>query len=489
MSVQTRTTALQNEIVRLYFTFERDGTLTNPAAQPLVEIIDADGVTVLDTVNTSIESTGIWFADWFVPANLPLGNYYDRWTYQWSPASSVEESVMVFSVHSLDTYINFISPGITHTISNRVVQLMIDLANDFIYEAMHIPVYWEQAMRVQQELQKKRIETYYYFTLSGNPFVGAEAVYFNNGQKFTVFQDLVPNPPDSSSSESSESIGNVSSSSSSSSSDGSSSSSSSSSSSESIGNESSSESSGDVTTTTTTEWVYQPILTTVGTGDPSISGTLVKISGDGPDTLEFDAWRKKTSGFSTTYNAAYQNWNMEPRPIVRINNRIVADGWVVDYNGNIYLDGIMSPEDSVNLRYNFAYFSEEEILAFLRLGLKMMNTVPPASIVYSSIATMPAEWDAPVLLYAGMQALRRLIFGLNWQEKFVIFTRPDDSSATNQVIEHFKALLQDYTSLWDEVKKDVKTRKLPGMAQYVTPEYTLPGGRSRWFRYMYKTNA
>lgn len=491
MSVQTRTTALQNEIVRLYFKFERDGALANPSGQPLVEIIDADGVTVLATVNAQIESTGIYFADWYVPANLPLGNYYDRWTYQWNASGGVEESVMVFTVHSLDTYINFISPGISHDISNRVVQLMLDLGNDFIYEAQHIPVYWEQAMRIQQENQQKRVKTYYYFTLDCDGYsVGAEAVYFNNNQKFTVFEDLVP--LQSSSSTSSESEGNVSSSSSSSSSIDSSSSSSSSSSSESsesVSNISSSESSGDITTTTTTAWTYKPILTTVGTGTPDASGVLTKVSGDGPDQIYFDSFEQKTSNFSTVYNLAYQNWNMEPRPIVRLNNRIVDDGWVVDYNGMIYFDGILTPEDSVNIRYNFAYFSEEELLAFLRLGLKMMNTVPPASVTYSSLVNMPQEWDAPVLLYAAMQALRRLIFGLNWQEKFIIFTRPDDLGATNSVIGHFKDLLQDYSSLWMEVKKDVKTRKLPPTMQYVTPEYTLPGGRSRWFRYLYKTSA
>jgi hypothetical protein len=216
---------------------------------------------------------------------------------------------------------------------------------------------------------------------------------------------------------------------------------------------------------------------------------LTKVSGEGPDQIYYESFEQKTSKKYTVYKLAYQNWNMEPRPVVRLNNRIVDDGWVVDYNGMIYFDGILTPEDSVNIRYNLAYFSEEELLAFLRLGLKMMNTVPPASVTYSSLVNMPAEWDAPVLLYAAMQALRRLIFGLNWQEKFIIFYRPDDPDATNSVIGHFKDLLQDYSSLWMEVKKDVKTRKLPPTMQYVTPEYTLPGGRSRWFRYLYKTSA
>ena len=161
MSIQTRTTALQNEIVRLYFTFERNGYLSNPAGQPSVEILDTDGGTVIDTVHPVIESTGVFYADWFVPANLPLGDYYDRWTFQWANVSGVQEKTAVFHVHSLDTYINFISPTISHTMTSNVVQLFKDLQNEFIYEAQHIPNYWEDAMRIQQEDQAKRIKNYY----------------------------------------------------------------------------------------------------------------------------------------------------------------------------------------------------------------------------------------------------------------------------------------------------------------------------------------
>ena len=148
MSVQTRTTALQNEIVRLYFQFMNNGILANPGAQPLVEILDTDGVTLLYSGNAVTEATGIWYVDWYVPANLPLGDYYDRWTFQWSSLSEVKEEVQRFSVYSLDTYINFTAPAVDNRISNKVLQLLNDLKNDFIYEACHIPVYWEQVMRI-----------------------------------------------------------------------------------------------------------------------------------------------------------------------------------------------------------------------------------------------------------------------------------------------------------------------------------------------------
>jgi len=496
MSVQTRTTALQNEVVRLYSTFENNGILTNPASQPLVEILDTDGVTVLDTIPAQIEHTGIWYADWYVPANLPLGHYYDRWTFQWSNTAGVTELINLFDVFSLESYINFISPEVSHNVCDRVVQMMKDLSNDFIYEAMHIPVYWEQAMRVQQEDQRKRVKNYYYFTLDANNYtVVSGAVYFLNGQKYTVTESIYP-PYSSSSSESSSSsslesrstsssssIDSVSSASTSSS--GSSGSSSISESSRSHSTSSSSEYIPPVTTTTTT-WTYQQILSTSGTGVPPATGTLVKVSGYGPSTITYTDVEQKTSRYSTVYSLAYKNWIRDPRPVVRVNNTIKDDGWYVNWNGRIYFDGLMAPEDSVNVYYKFAYFSDEEILSFLNLGLQMMNSTPPASTTYNSLCTMPYEWSAPVLLYGAITALKRLVFGLNFQEQMIIFGDPD---VAGQAMSRFQQLYSEYNTLWLEIKKTAKTLKLAGMAEYVTPEYTLPGGRSRWFRYLYKQNA
>ena len=476
MAIQNRTNALQNEIVRLYCDFFNEGRLANPASQPLVEILDADGVNVLATLSPTIEFTGRFYADWFIPANLPLGTYYDRWTFQWQNTGGVKELTFTFEVFSLDSYINFISPANSHFYPSRVYQLMQDLSNEFIYEAMHIPVYFEQGMKIQQDNQQKRIKGYYYFTLDSDSYnVSEDAVYFHNSQRYTVTQSLTPYYS-SSSSESSESIYSVSSVSDSLSS--SSLSSQSSSSSESEGNSSTSTSSAEiVTTTTTTEWGYKPILTCAGTGYPLSSGVLSKIKGSGPDTITFTSYTAKISRFSTIYSVAYPNWNKDPRPLVRINTRLVDDGWTTDWNGKIYFDGLMAPEDNINIAYNFRYFSEEEILSFLQLGLQMMNTTPPASTAYNSLSSMPFVWNAPVVLYAAITALKRLIFGLNFQEKYVIFSRPDSPESTDKVIQNFKDLLTSYTEIWNETKKNVKTLKLPSIAMAVTPEYTLPGGR------------
>lgn len=481
MAVQTRNTALGNEFVRLYCRFVQNGVLTDPASQPAIEILDVDGGTIIDGLPAQKEHTGVWYVDWFVPKDLPLGTYYDQWMFQWSSTGSVQTLVMPINVQSFDNYVNFISRGLSLDIGNRTYQLLTDLKNNFIYEACHIPVYFEQVMRVQDESIPKRKVKYYFVTLTGGESVSASkgAVYFNNGQKFTVMESLVPETYSSSSSSSTSSTSSI---------DSNSSSSSSSSSANESSSSSSSSESALITTTTTTEYQKSYILSLSGSGDPDVGSPLAKVSGEGDEFITISSFTSEQSRMSTRYNAAYRNWDRDWKPIVYLNNAIVESGWTTDYDGNIYFDRYMSPEDVVHVSYRWSCYSTEHLLSFLRLGLQMMNTVPPASDTYSSLETMPFAWNAPVLLYAAVQAMRRAIFALNFQEKKIVYG-PLDSSAASEAAGRMQQLYQDYSSTWEEVKKDVKTRKLGVMAQISIPEYTLPGGRSRWLRYMFQTSG
>jgi hypothetical protein len=434
MSVQTRSTALQDEIVRLYCTFIRDGQLMNPSSQPTVEILDNDGVTVINTLNAVLENTGIFYVDWYVDANRPVGNYYDRWSFQWDANTGVQEITMIISVHSLDSYINFISTGVSISTSARVNQMLMELSNNFIYEAQHIPVYFEQGQRIQQENQAKRVKNYYYFTVNNSSSFTATSgdVYSNNSCSFTVLQDF-PQPNESTD-------------------------------------------------------IPNYILSCTGTGNPLNSGDLVSQSGNpnSSDIIQYTDVNKKVANLSTIYSFAYKNWNQDPAPIVRVNNRIRDDGWHLDYDGKIYFDTNLTPEDSINVYYNFSYFSRQELMSFLLLGLQMMNSVPPASTIYTSLDVCPWEWEACILAYAAKTAMQRLIFGWSFQERKIIW---GDTETAQQAAQLWQDLYKDYNEIFIEQSKNAKTKKLPGIALYVTPEYTLPGGRSRWFRYLYKANG
>ena len=186
----------------------------------------------------------------------------------------------------------------------------------------------------------------------------------------------------------------------------------------------------------------------------------------------------------TELSFGFGNWVDTFKPILRNSIRNIGTGWTNDMNGRISLSTAMDPEDQFYASYHFSYFSDQEYFSFLNEGLYAMNAVPPATEAYSRIASMPFVWRYPVALYGAIQALRRLIMATTMQEKQLIWGEAPQRAA--EAYERYNGLLSEYLEIWKEVKSDAKSKKLPGMAIYVQPEYTLPGGRSRWFRYLYK---
>lgn len=334
MVIQDRYSALQNETVRLYHSFEYDGNLLDLPSEPVVTIIAQNGVDTIEVLATVEESPGIYYADYNVPIDADVGRYYDKWTFQYDDGGDDHEVITHFDVFPADSIVNFSSSTVSQMFTDIMERGIRDLSNLFIYEAMHIPVYGEQAQRTASGLR---------------------------------------------------------------------------------------------------------------------------------------------------YNFAYKNWNRDPRPMLRINNRLEENGWYADYNGNVFFQTERDPSDVVTAYYNFAYFSKDDLAGFLDTGLGAMNAIPPASTTASTLAAAPMEWWHGIQVYAAMQALRRLLLGLSFQETAIIFGEGDKMSSARDLI---RGLYEDYSSIWKDLSSGVK-KKLPGIGSIVLPEYTLPGGRARWYRYLY----
>ena len=180
------------------------------------------------------------------------------------------------------------------------------------------------------------------------------------------------------------------------------------------------------------------------------------------------------------FNFAFKHWNMDPRPTVRINTRIADGGYYADYLGNIFFEDPLDSTDTVFAHYNFAYFSKEDLAGFIHEGIAALNSIPPVS-GYSTIDNTPMEWHHAILLYASISALRRMLLGLSFQEIAIIFGNADQIGNARDII---KGLYDSYSETWKEQSAGLK-KKLPNMGAIVIPEYTLPGGRARWYRYMY----
>jgi hypothetical protein len=340
MAVQDRTNAVQGEVVRLFRTFIYNGNFYpfQVGSEPVVEIVREDGH-VLATITSEVERIGLYYADWTVPVDLPIGRYYDRWTYAFVNQESKTE-MTYFDVNKSDTFMSFSANSVSMAVSDKMLSMIYALNNDFIYEVQHIPLYWEQLNRTED---------------------------------------------------------------------------------------------------------------------------------------------------STKLNAAYRNWNPDPKPIVRVNGAMLVNGWIADYaGGNVFFATPPQETDDVLASYNFAYFSQADLVGFLTEGLRAMNAIPPASYTYANIQQIPRHWEYGILLVAAIHALRRIIMGLSFQEIAIIFG--EDPERANAAYQKFQTLYQDYNTLWLEISKGIK-KTLPMMGVNVQPEFTLPGGRARWFRYLYTTTA
>jgi hypothetical protein len=90
----------------------------------------------------------------------------------------------------------------------------------------------------------------------------------------------------------------------------------------------------------------------------------------------------------------------------------------------------------------------------------------------------------PALLYGAVKdALRNLLMCLNWQQPAQVFGGTEQAQ---KAFSNFETLKQNYEKDWEKLVEQKKFGPYPKTLCVVTPEYTLPGGRSRWFRYLFK---
>lgn len=202
------------------------------------------------------------------------------------------------------------------------------------------------------------------------------------------------------------------------------------------------------------------------------------------------------------YRATFDQWNKKPAPIVRVNGVIIqkngttinVDGspktyaYTVDYtNGKIIFDEPNCINDEVDVSYNFKCFSDEELAAYLEQATSIWQFYPPFGGPTSFAGSSGAIRQ---IFYIGgaMFAYQALIQKITFQTPRVIVDNRSWDEGWKQVVSAYRDIYNGYQDMWKGLL-DAKKTKLPGMATITTPEFTLPGGRSRLFRHMFKGGA
>ena len=183
-----------------------------------------------------------------------------------------------------------------------------------------------------------------------------------------------------------------------------------------------------------------------------------------------------------TFRFSFKNWNTSCNPRIYRNELLVSSGVGVDYdNGTITFAEDLMPQDQINIDYNFRWFTDDALNRFLLNALQTVNTFPPHSSY--DLGSLPTRYTPAVLYGAAKDALRQLMMCLQFQQPAQIFGGPEEAK---QAFSNFETLKQNYNSDWEKLLEQKKFGPYPSTHMVVTPEYTLPGGRSRWFRYLFK---
>jgi hypothetical protein len=187
------------------------------------------------------------------------------------------------------------------------------------------------------------------------------------------------------------------------------------------------------------------------------------------------------------YQLYWANWNLT-NPDVRINNRKIAPTdalfpYSIDFNaGIIRFENALRPEDNLKVSYNFRMFTDTDLLRFISDAVSELNSTAP--MTGYTIDNFPFTLIGPVMMGARKNAMLKLMLCIQFQNTQTIFG--DDKESKAAAYAGFKDIKENSEKSFTEMRKEVK-KALPRIAMISTPEYTLPGGRSRWFRYLFSS--
>jgi hypothetical protein len=193
----------------------------------------------------------------------------------------------------------------------------------------------------------------------------------------------------------------------------------------------------------------------------------------------------RLSNDRTVATFSFPRWNQPAGSRVFINGRLKEpdQGFSVNYlTGKITFVDVLSSVDEVSCSYSFRWFSDGEIDAFVVQALEVFNQYPPHSVYL--LDTLPPRYGVTVAHQAAVFVLRRLIMDLHFQEPAKVFGGMDRADKLMGTLGDLKKNIEE------EINRLYDQKKLGpyiGLTRTVTvPEFTLPGGRSRWFRYLFK---
>jgi hypothetical protein len=228
----------------------------------------------------------------------------------------------------------------------------------------------------------------------------------------------------------------------------------------------------------------------------------------------------------TIARSSMPDWILDPAPIIEINapNSDETQGlqkldmlttitdttnaggdypdglkYALDYNGKVYFynsdDEVVSikPYDNrVLATYQFRGISNHAVNNALTQALHAIVAQPGVN-KYTTVGSAPVWWDRAIICGAAGYLLRQLAVKLLVPE-IAIFYLSDATDLSNldskarEKADFMNAKSKEYLEEFKDAKEALRIEKYPNIYIISTPEFQLPGGRSRFFREMWKSS-
>ncbi len=217
----------------------------------------------------------------------------------------------------------------------------------------------------------------------------------------------------------------------------------------------------------------------------------------------------------TSASVAFPHWNYSPRPQVRITGasnegdsepmKFLSEydpiyttlsgtasssypqglKYKTDYNGNIYFlkaDGTpqsIQSYDTVMVSYNIKMFTSQHMNSALNMALQSVNSQPGSS-KYQSVASAPFYYEPALVIGASYYLLRSLLVSLTGRQRRLLLEDPDA-----KIVDDLRQSATMYKEDFEKQLEKLPIARFPRITTIVTPAFNMPGGRSRFFRYIW----
>jgi hypothetical protein len=201
----------------------------------------------------------------------------------------------------------------------------------------------------------------------------------------------------------------------------------------------------------------------------------------------------ETAPIYKTINAGYNPivFNRDGFEQPYTNNNNYSDGLrcSYDYKGNIYFidaNGApvsIQPYDTVFVSYNVKMFTTDHMNSALNMALQSINAQPGAT-KYPNVVNAPFYYEPALVYGAAYYMLRSVLVQLTNRQRRLLIEDPDA-----KFVEDLRSTATMYKEEFDKLLEKLPISRYPGIKSVVVPEFNMPGGRSRFFRYIWNIGS